>query len=448
MGNDMKSKYSAYKSGGGQTPEERIAEAERLNNEGNYEEAFKIFKSEVEQGNREGLLSLAFAYEVGMGTEQDTAKAIETFLVAAEMGNPLAQFRAAELIYDGNADNKEKAIVWYSKAYGKVLGMAMEGDDYSQFMVGRYNEVNGDKEKAVEWYQKSAAQGCDDAQEALDALSGKSSRSSSGPGAEFYDQAESFRYGYEGKEDIYKAFEYYLKAAEMGHAEAQYELAELYNEGEGVEEDKDKALQWYHKSAALGNADAQHQLGFCYFFGEGVEEDEAVGTEWYRKAAEQGHTQAQYCYAESLYEGSGVPQNQNEAREWFRKAIPGTRKLAEKGYDSWQCNLGVCYEMIGEYDNAIEWYRKAADQGHETAQKKLNELRGKGYGNSARSYNSSPSNSSSSNDNASDDKKIKIISAVIGGVVLSFIPVIGTIGGAIAGWFLGPTIYKKIRGEK
>ena len=60
--------------------------------------------------------------------------------------------------------------------------------------------------------------------------------------------------------------------------------------------------------------------------------------------------------------------NYTEAVKWYRKA-------ADQGHASAQCNLGLCYEYgIGvtqSYTEAVKWYRKAADQGNMYAQYNL-----------------------------------------------------------------------------
>ena len=63
--------------------------------------------------------------------------------------------------------------------------------------------------------------------------------------------------------------------------------------------------------------------------------------------------------------GDGVPENDAEAVKWYRKA-------ADQGHASAQYNLGVMYsngEGVPENDaEAVKWYRKAADQGNAMAQ--------------------------------------------------------------------------------
>ena len=80
---------------------------------------------------------------------------------------------------------------------------------------------------------------------------------------------------------------------------------------------------------------------------------------------------------DKYYYGRGVPQNNEEAVKWYRKA-------AEQGDAGGQANLGVMYEKgrgVPQSDEeAVKWYRKAAEQGHAVGQKNLGFMYDKGRG--------------------------------------------------------------------
>ena len=63
----------------------------------------------------------------------------------------------------------------------------------------------------------------------------------------------------------------------------------MYDNGRGVRQDYVEAVQWYRKAAEQGHAQAQDNLGEAYEEGLGVHQDDAQAVQWYRKAAEQGH---------------------------------------------------------------------------------------------------------------------------------------------------------------
>jgi TPR repeat protein len=76
-------------------------------------------------------------------------------------------------------------------------------------------------------------------------------------------------------------------------------------------------------------------------------------------------------------DGRGVEKDEAEAVQWYRKA-------AEQGAAIAQNNLGEMYR-IGrgvEQDDAeaVMWYQKAADQGNEGAKKRLEELKARRIG--------------------------------------------------------------------
>jgi TPR repeat protein len=68
------------------------------------------------------------------------------------------------------------------------------------------------------------------------------------------------------------------------------------------------------------------------------------------------------------YHGRGVEQDDQQAVEWFRRA-------ADKGLPRAQYNLGVTYRdgrgVEQDYQQAVEWFRRAADQGHPPAKRGL-----------------------------------------------------------------------------
>jgi len=74
----------------------------------------------------------------------------------------------------------------------------------------------------------------------------------------------------------------------------QWEVRIFYDNGQGVGKNEQQAVQWYGKAADQGHAQAQYNLGFHHESGQGVGENEQEAVQWNRKAAEQGHAQAQY----------------------------------------------------------------------------------------------------------------------------------------------------------
>ena len=88
----------------------------------------------------------------------------------------------------------------------------------------------------------------------------------------------------------------------------------------------------------------------------------------FMELARNGDAVSQFYIGVIYYHGYGVCQSYEEAVEWYRLA-------ADQGYALAQYNLGIMYEngtgVPQSYDEAVKWYRLAADQGYADAQEKL-----------------------------------------------------------------------------
>lgn len=151
-----------------------------------------------------------------------------------------------------------------------------------------------------------------------------------------------------------------------------FELGVMYWKGNGVPQDYVKAAEYYRKAAELGHAEAQYSLGTLYKGGAGVPRNYVEAAKWYRMAAEQGLKEAQFHLGYVYYNGEGVPRNYTEAAKWFRI-------VAEQGfYSDAQFRLGSMYAkgegVPQDYGEAAKWYRKAAAQGHGPAKEALREM--------------------------------------------------------------------------
>lgn len=179
------------------------------------------------------------------------------------------------------------------------------------------------------------------------------------------------------KRDFETAAEWFLKAAEMGVASAKTRLAELgetfYREGQELDGKKDfkMAAEQYLLGAQAGHAKAQFCIGYDYAKGEGVEKNLSEAAKWYRKSAEQGYAGAQNNLANLYYYGNGVEKDYAEAYKWYSEAA------AQKNKNS-QLGLGRCYEnghgVEKDLTQAMLWYGKAAAQEDKNAQARLGAL--------------------------------------------------------------------------
>lgn len=173
-------------------------------------------------------------------------------------------------------------------------------------------------------------------------------------------------------QDSQAAAEWYRKAAEQGYSPAQNDLGNLYIQGIGVPQDYKEGAKWLAKAADQGNPFAQTNLGWMYDVGQGVPVNKAKAVKLYMAAAEQGNPNAQTNLAYMYEKGAGgLEKNVEKAAELYLKA-------AEKGVVNAQYSVALYYENgIGlprDRTKAIQWLRKAADQGDIDAANKLKSM--------------------------------------------------------------------------
>ena len=118
---------------------------------------------------------------------------------------------------------------------------------------------------------------------------------------------------------------------------------------------------------ALNNNEAscQYILSWLFYYGERLNRNYHDAFYWGKKAAMQSHPGGAFIVAKCYELGNGVAQNEAKAKEWYEKALSFAEPQAEKGDALAQDVLGniYCSEFYKDYQLAIKWYRKAADQG-------------------------------------------------------------------------------------
>ncbi len=117
-------------------------------------------------------------------------------------------------------------------------------------------------------------------------------------------------------------------------AEKQFATAEQYYLGQGIQRDLASAVEWYRKAADKGHVQAQYSLGLAYADGAGVSRNEVEGLRWLRRAAIQGVEDAQFNLSLGLI--FGPDPDPNGALQWIKK-------LADKNYEPAFQVLGWMY---------------------------------------------------------------------------------------------------------
>lgn len=135
-----------------------------------------------------------------------------------------------------------------------------------------------------------------------------------------YHLARAYANGRGAGQNMKKAVDYCVQAADQEYAPAQALLAHFYGYGKGVEKNYEEMTHWGEKAALQGYAKAQYNMGRCYEMGKGTEKDMEKAVRWYTLAAEQGRPDAAYKLGQFYEHGLGVEEDLEKAEEWYQKA--------------------------------------------------------------------------------------------------------------------------------
>jgi localization factor PodJL len=158
--------------------------------------------AQANRGNLPAQTALAEAFLRGTGEESDSLAAARWSLVAAERGEPSAQFILGTLYSDGIKPNPQQALKWFFAAASRGNVRAMHNLGVA-FLGGQ--GVARDPETAVGWFRR---------------------------------------------------------AANLGYRDSAFDLGVLYERGEGVSQDPQEALKWYDRASSAGDQQARQRASF------------------------------------------------------------------------------------------------------------------------------------------------------------------------------------------
>lgn len=262
----------------------------------------------------------------------------------AGKGQPLAQLFWGYVLNKGLAGeemNQPEAAVWFLKA-------AEQGETAAQSALGFIYQFGHGVDKsfpeAVRWYELAAGRGYTPAMVNLAMLYVSEKRT----------------------ENYAESIQWLKKAVDLGRIDARYYLASFYVEGLAVEQDYAEAARLVRPAAEQGYPHAQSLLGNILVSGLLGEPDYDEGVKMLKRAADQNDEMAQYYLSTLYFYGYGVEKDFVQAWKWLEAA-------AEGGLAEAQTGMGRAYEngfsvfAPKNRDKAAQWYKLAADQGHEEA---------------------------------------------------------------------------------
>jgi hypothetical protein len=115
-------------------------------------------------------------------------------------------------------------------------------------------------------------------------------------------------------------FDFQMKLAEKGNAEAEFKVGEMYETGFGVTQDMKQAENWINKAAEKGHETANFKLLYWDLEKNGVTSTNKAELESLQTKAKEGNPQAQYYVGKMYSRGVGLKRNPDQAINWLNKA--------------------------------------------------------------------------------------------------------------------------------
>jgi TPR repeat protein len=115
-------------------------------------------------------------------------------------------------------------------------------------------------------------------------------------------------------------FDFQMKLAQKGNAEAQFKVGEMYETGFGVKQDMNEAMSWITRANEQGHETAGFKLLYWDVEKNKITDANKAKVEALKTKAKEGNGQAQYYLGKMYARGVGVKKNTNEAINWLNKA--------------------------------------------------------------------------------------------------------------------------------
>ena len=274
---------------------------------------------------------------------------------------------------DGLPNKLKEAAPALEVEFGKLKKRAADGDVAAQYRLSRLLVFGVgapvDLKEAFGYSEKSAA---------------------AAYGLGCFHLGQMYRFGTGTEPNLEKSNEAFALAAEKlpelveaNNTEAMRALALLHYRGWGkLKQDRAKALAFYHRAAELGDLIAAVEEADQLWDGKGTYRQRTKATRQYRSVmpklmdlAESGDRQAQLMIGNLLAGTRLGPRNFEESIKWH---LPG----ANAGYSAMEFLMGARYQKgngVPKNDVlAMEWYQKAAAQGHPGAINNVGWMHGNG----------------------------------------------------------------------
>lgn len=166
---------------------------------------------------------------------------------------------------------------------------------------------------------------------------------------------------YKEQEQYEKALELFRQSAELGNPAALTSIGHTY---EVAYDDFDKAFAYYSQAAQLGEVYAMSNLGLAYQYGRGTAVDIPAAIGWFQKAADLKHVDSHLYLGDIYYHSTfNVVDYDKALFNYSRAHLLQEQPVADA--------IGHIHEIKQDYEQAVYYYRVAADSGNAFAKWRL-----------------------------------------------------------------------------
>ena len=331
---------------------------------GNSSRMEKIRKELTKAGDTESILTVGTSFLLGKNLPADRPQALAWLRLAAQNGNPEGQFHYAWMLDAGNTADPEglSAASWYLKA-------ASGGNRQAMFMLAcacftgqgpEQSEANANAKEGQSWKRKADLKDYEIhelIEEAYFCGSPAIVRRIRDAFPYVGDVVGATMIGDAISSEIIRgqdheeAIRWYRTAAEIAVPGEQCLIAKQLEDGTGITADLREAIHCYEMAAEGGNTESMRLLGIL-----ADDEDYPEG----KKAPVRSNEEVFGRAKEALEEGD------------HQSAVRIAMRLAMRGMPQAQYMVArICEEgkggLIKDYRQALDWYRKAADQNYAPA---------------------------------------------------------------------------------
>jgi TPR repeat protein len=308
-------------------------------NQARFREAFERgFEDDAEDKGAVWSGALGRAYDQGLGTRSDPAKALRYLSLAGQGGHSWSQFLLGEIYESGRGvtPDQDESIRWYKEA---AIAGWLSAQVAMARICARGPESLRDEKSAFEWAGKAAAAGSPRGMAILGELHQSRAR---------------------GKADFDEALRWFSRAAEKGDSGAQGHLGRIYQNDNLVSRDDGEAFQLLKQAVEGGDDASFFALGVAYETGSGVAKNLPEAVRYYKAGTDAGDLDATSALGACLEDGVGMLSNPGAAVSLYQKASEG-------GSASARLRLGLLYlhgrSVVQDKTKAATLLRAAADQG-------------------------------------------------------------------------------------